>query len=79
MKKFLGAINQRPEIAMAYTFFNARTPSYQVDVDKEKAKNQDWIQFNVNEFGLDVGNQRFRFDTKDIEHCPEMHLAVTQN
>jgi hydrophobic/amphiphilic exporter-1 (mainly G- bacteria), HAE1 family len=38
MRKFLGAVNQRPEIAMAYTFFSTRTPSYQVDVDKEKAK-----------------------------------------
>ncbi len=37
-KKFLGALNQRPEIARAFTFFTARTPSYQVDVDKEKAK-----------------------------------------
>lgn len=38
MRKFLGAVNQRPEIAMAYSFFTARTPSYQVDIDKEKAK-----------------------------------------
>jgi HAE1 family hydrophobic/amphiphilic exporter-1 len=38
MGKFLGAINKRPEIAMAYSFFSARTPSYQVDIDKEKAK-----------------------------------------
>ncbi len=38
MRKFLGAANQRPEIAMAYSFFSARTPSYQVDLDKEKAK-----------------------------------------
>ena len=37
-KKFLAAVNQRPEIGMAFTFFNARTPSYQVDVDREKAK-----------------------------------------
>lgn len=37
-KKFLGELNQRPEIAMAYTFFTTKTPSYQVDVDKEKAK-----------------------------------------
>jgi HAE1 family hydrophobic/amphiphilic exporter-1 len=37
-RKFIGAVNQRPEIAMAYTFFSTRTPSYQVDVDKEKAK-----------------------------------------
>jgi HAE1 family hydrophobic/amphiphilic exporter-1 len=38
MRKFLGAVNQRPEIAMAYSFFSARTPSYQVDLDKAKAK-----------------------------------------
>jgi HAE1 family hydrophobic/amphiphilic exporter-1 len=37
-KKFLGALNQRPEIARAFTFFTARTPSYRVNVDKEKAK-----------------------------------------
>ena len=38
MQKFLGAVNKRPEIAMAYSFFSARTPSYHVDLDKEKAK-----------------------------------------
>jgi HAE1 family hydrophobic/amphiphilic exporter-1 len=38
VRKFVGAVNQRPEIAMAYTFFSTRTPSYQVDIDKEKAK-----------------------------------------
>jgi HAE1 family hydrophobic/amphiphilic exporter-1 len=37
-REFLGKLNQRPEIGMAYTFFNAHTPSYQVDVDKEQAK-----------------------------------------
>ncbi|MBI1227516.1 MAG: multidrug efflux RND transporter permease subunit [Bacteroidetes bacterium] len=37
-KKFLGELNQRPEIGRAFTFFTAKTPSYQVDVDKEKAK-----------------------------------------
>lgn len=38
LQKFLAATNQRPEIAQAYSFFTARTPSYQVDIDKEKAK-----------------------------------------
>jgi HAE1 family hydrophobic/amphiphilic exporter-1 len=37
-QEFLGKLYQRPEIGAAYTFFNARTPSYQVDVDREKAK-----------------------------------------
>jgi len=35
---FLGKLNQRPEIGAAYTFFNARTPSYQVNVNKDQAK-----------------------------------------
>jgi HAE1 family hydrophobic/amphiphilic exporter-1 len=37
-RNFLGKLNQRPEIGGAYTYFNARTPSYQVNVDKEQAK-----------------------------------------
>ena len=37
-RNFVAEVNKRPEIAMAYTFFNARTPSYRVDVDRDKAK-----------------------------------------
>jgi len=37
-QKFLAAVNQRPEIGFAYTFFNAKTPSYQIDVDRDKTK-----------------------------------------
>jgi HAE1 family hydrophobic/amphiphilic exporter-1 len=37
-RNFIAEVNKRPEIAMAYTFFNARTPSYKVDVDREQAK-----------------------------------------
>jgi HAE1 family hydrophobic/amphiphilic exporter-1 len=38
LNKFVMAVNQRPEIGMAYSFFTATTPTYQVDLDKEKAK-----------------------------------------
>jgi len=37
-RNFLAEVNKRPEIGMAFTFFTARTPSYQVNVDREKAK-----------------------------------------
>lgn len=37
-KDFIGEVNKRPEIGSAYTFFTANTPSYQIDVDKDKAK-----------------------------------------
>ncbi|MBB2150908.1 efflux RND transporter permease subunit [Pedobacter gandavensis] len=36
--KFLAAANQRPEIGMAYTLFNSRTPNYKVHVDRDQAK-----------------------------------------
>jgi HAE1 family hydrophobic/amphiphilic exporter-1 len=35
---FLGNLYQRPEIGAAFTFYNARTPSYQFDVNREQAK-----------------------------------------
>ncbi len=35
---FIAQLNKRPEIGRAYTFFTANTPSYQVNVDREKAK-----------------------------------------
>ena len=37
-QEFMMAANGRPEIGSAYTFFTARTPSYQVNVDREKCK-----------------------------------------
>jgi len=38
--------------------------------DREKTKDKDWVQFNLNEFGLGVGNQRFRFRTRDLSEAP---------
>jgi len=37
-RNFLAALNKRPEIGMAYTFFSSHTPGYRVDVDRDKAK-----------------------------------------
>lgn len=36
--QFVGALNARPEIAMAYTSFASRYPQYRVDVDAAKCK-----------------------------------------
>lgn len=38
LQTFIAEANKQPAIAMAYTFFNARTPSYQIDLDREQAK-----------------------------------------
>src|SRR5690606_33847471 len=36
--QFLGAVNQRPEIGMAYTLFTSNTPNNKVSVDREQDK-----------------------------------------
>ena len=38
LQNFLMEANKRPEIAKAFSFFTARTPAYQLTVDREKAK-----------------------------------------
>ena len=38
MQDFLTELKKRPEIGIVFSFFTANTPSYQVDVDREKAK-----------------------------------------
>ena len=46
--------------------------------NKEKAKDKDWVQFNLNEFGLGIGNQRFRFKIKDLEEVPHMNFNMSE-
>ncbi len=38
VQSFVAEANKRPEIGRAFTFFNARTPGYQVDVDRVQCK-----------------------------------------
>jgi len=38
LNTFVATISKRKEIGLAYTFFTARTPAYQLTVDREKAK-----------------------------------------
>jgi len=38
IRGFIAEANKRPEIGRAFTFFTARTPGYQLDVDREKCK-----------------------------------------
>jgi len=38
VNNFVGAVNKRPEISRAFTFFSAHTPGYQVTVDRDKCK-----------------------------------------
>ncbi len=43
---FLAELNKRPEIAGAFSFFSTNTPTYQLDVDREKC----------NKLGISVGD-----------------------
>jgi hydrophobic/amphiphilic exporter-1 (mainly G- bacteria), HAE1 family len=38
VQTFVAAANKRPELSRVFSFFTARTPGYQVDVDREKCK-----------------------------------------
>ncbi len=38
LKNFLAEIQKRPEIGSAFSFFTARTPAYQLVIDREKVK-----------------------------------------
>jgi HAE1 family hydrophobic/amphiphilic exporter-1 len=38
VQTFIGELNKRPEISRAYTFFTAKTPGYQVTVDRSKCE-----------------------------------------
>lgn len=38
LQGFIGALGQRKEISRSFSFFTARTPAYQLTVDREKAK-----------------------------------------
>lgn len=36
--EYVAALNQRPEIGMAYTLFNSRTPNYEVSINRDQVK-----------------------------------------
>src|SRR6202012_1907640 len=38
VQNFIAEVNKRPEIGKAFSFFTARTPGYQLDIDREKCK-----------------------------------------
>jgi hypothetical protein len=42
--------------------------------NKEKTIDQKWVQINLNEFGMGLGNSRMRFKVKDLEGCPKVIL-----
>ncbi|MFM7859340.1 MAG: hypothetical protein ACKO96_47310 [Flammeovirgaceae bacterium] len=54
------------------TYGLASSTDLLVVFNKEKALGKEWVQFNLNEFGMNTGNARFRFRTWDLENCPRL-------
>lgn len=46
--------------------------------NKEKTKNREWVQFNLKEFGLGIGNQNFRFNVADLEKVPNIKFEIIE-
>lgn len=42
--------------------------------DRKRSNGAEWVQFNLNEFGLGVGDQRFRFSTEDLKNVPRIEF-----
>lgn len=44
---------------------------------RQRAEGKEWVQFNLNEFGLNTGNHRFRFLKKDLDQIPQINFLKT--
>lgn len=44
--------------------------------NRENAITNEWVQINLNEFGLQTGNQRFRFETLDLLNGPTIDFRT---
>lgn len=45
-------------------------------VSKEKTKSREWIQFNLDEFGLGLGDREFKFHIHDLEAVPKLKFEL---
>lgn len=44
--------------------------------NKADASQDEWVQFNLKEFGLGLGNQNFRFKREDLENAPHIKFQI---
>ncbi|MEM1405263.1 MAG: hypothetical protein AAGG59_00700 [Bacteroidota bacterium] len=44
--------------------------------NKKNAEDDEWMQFNLKEFGMGLGNKTFRFRRADLEHVPKIDFTV---
>lgn len=60
------------DYAFPRTFGIAKSTNLMFVFNREKMKDQDWVSFNLNEFGLKAGDQRFRFKLSDLNKVPKL-------
>lgn len=58
------------------TFGMSNASTLMFAFNKEKAIGKEWVQFNMKEFGLGVGNQNFRFRVEDLENAPKIKFEI---
>jgi hypothetical protein len=56
------------------TFNLGKTTDLIFAFSKRNTIQTDWVQFNLDEFGLGFGNSQFRFFTKDLEGTPSLNF-----
>jgi hypothetical protein len=44
--------------------------------EKDKIENSEWTQFQLEDFGLGIGTNRFRFKTKDLKNVPSLNFKA---
>jgi len=62
------------DYAFPRTFGLSKSTNLMFVFSKEKMQGKEWISFNLNEFGLKSGDQRFRFKLSDLENIPKLKL-----
>ncbi len=47
--------------------------------NKEETNGDEWVQFNLKEFGMGLGNKNFRFRREDLDNVPKIDFRVIRN
>jgi len=58
------------------TFGMSNASTLMFAFNKEKTIDKEWIQFNMKEFGLGIGNQNFRFKIEDLTKVPKINFVI---
>lgn len=60
------------DYAYQRTFGMGRSTDILFAFDRTKIEESDWIQFQLKDFGLGIGNNRFKFETNDLKKVPAL-------